>query len=157
MDECGSSVCGDSVQPHIFDEPDLTYHDLDLHPTPVEDPKGDEGPKDGPESKPVPTEEVLPGTANVKAPCVIMSVSTAKNSHIDLSMVCKRCGLVTVLQARSSDKDEFVNYHLTHESISGENGEKFITQMLLRCDTIINDKIDDYIRVLPSVSEMIKK
>ena len=139
-DERRASVCGDPVEPAVADEPGVPGDDLHPHETSVEDHEGDEGPEAGPAPDADPAATILPGVPDVtedksiiRAPCVIMSISTSRDSHIDLSMVCERCGLVTVLQARTSDKDDLVNYHLTHETINGENGEKFIMQMLLRC------------------------
>ena len=142
MDECRSSVCGDSVQPHIFDEPDLTYNDLDLLPTPVEDPERDEGPKDEPEST---TSTVEPSSiknrkiiqekldkALILPPTVIISRRKKTESFVDYTFKCAHCTLPIALQSKYSLTAKPVNYHLMAEFPVAEN-EECVDQIFMSC------------------------
>ena len=125
MDECGSSVCGDSVQPHIFDEPDLTYHDLDLLPTPVEDPKGDEGSKDEPE----PTSAVE--FSNMKGYPLIF-ITTDGKYRTDIK--CEHCNMSVAFTMKLSPTDKDVPYHLYYEQEKEEGDKKHKCQIVGLCE-----------------------
>ena len=126
MDECGSSVCGDSVQSHIFDEPDLTYHDLDLLPTPMEDPKGDEGSKDGPESKPVPTVEP---SSVMEYPLLIFTVDGKYN----IDNKCNKCDMPVAFTLKMTPDGQEIPYHVIFESEVEQDDRKVKSQVIGAC------------------------
>ena len=132
MDECRPSVCGDSVQPHIFDEPDLTYHDLDLLPTPVEDSKGDEGLKDG--SQPVPNEEPA-SVASIEFPSET-DEPTAPFMIMTLGGCFHRSdkSRPPYFSVKLPDDGPEATYYLLNEHVKDENGKKFSCQTFLRGD-----------------------
>ena len=83
------------------------------------------------------------------SPSAMMAVNVIENVLSEPTLICESCGLAVVLQARSSAEKEFVNYHMVHADYEEDGSRKYVSYMLIRCDVVNKQRIDERIRELP--------
>lgn len=82
-------------------------------------------------------------------PSAMMAVNVIENVLSEPTLICENCGLAVILQARSSVEEEFVNYHMVHADYEEDGSRKYVSYMLIRCDVVNKQSIDERIRELP--------
>ena len=134
--------CGDADVPRV-DSPG-SEKDGEAH-------AGDAGPEGCADAGPeVVVESAEPVRVNVsRTPSAMMAVNVIENVLTEPTLICESCGLAVILQARSSTAEEFVNYHMVHADYEEDGSRKYASYMLIRCDVVNKQRIDERLRELP--------